>query len=161
MRFINPKGKWDFTKIKEEWNTPRSYVLETPDERSFHRNRRHMFLTKEQVSSTNVIESPPVIPRSCESSDSPTSQQTPRENVNPTGSNIAQTRCGRTVKPPEFLVMRNSKLSEKAISVQDTNYTSTLWDTIECCRGFEDMKYEIRSSLNFWVNFLMNVLLWG
>ena len=26
-------------------------------------------------------------------------------------------------------------------------YTSTLWNTIECCRGFEDMKDEISSSL--------------
>ena len=25
--------------------------------------------------------------------------------------------------------------------------TSTLWNTIECCRGFEDMKDEISSSL--------------
>ena len=25
--------------------------------------------------------------------------------------------------------------------------TSTLWNTIECCCGFEDMKDEIRSSL--------------
>ena len=27
------------------------------------------------------------------------------------------------------------------------NRTSTLWNTIECCRGFEDMKDEINSSL--------------
>ena len=26
-------------------------------------------------------------------------------------------------------------------------YTSTLWNTTECCRGFEDMKDEISSSL--------------
>ena len=26
--------------------------------------------------------------------------------------------------------------------------TGTLWNTIECCRGFEDMKDEISSSLN-------------
>ena len=35
VRFINPKGKWEFAKIKKEWNTPRSYVVETPDGRSF------------------------------------------------------------------------------------------------------------------------------
>ena len=49
VRFINPKGKWEFAKIKKEWNTPRSYVVETPDGRSFCRNRRHMFLTKEHL----------------------------------------------------------------------------------------------------------------
>ena len=27
------------------------------------------------------------------------------------------------------------------------HYTSTLWNTMECCRGFEDMKDEISSSL--------------
>ena len=26
-------------------------------------------------------------------------------------------------------------------------YTSTLWNTTECCRGFDDMKNEISSSL--------------
>ena len=26
-------------------------------------------------------------------------------------------------------------------------YTGTLWNTIECCRGFEDIKDEISSSL--------------
>ena len=37
--------------------------------------------------------------------------------------------------------------------------TGTLWNTMECCRGFEDMKDEISSSLKaslyFWVNFLL------
>ena len=28
VRFINSKGKWEFAKVKEEWNTPRSYVVE-------------------------------------------------------------------------------------------------------------------------------------
>ena len=102
VRFINPRGKWEFVKIKEEWNTPRNYVVETPDGRSFCRNRRHMFLTKEQVPSANVTVSPPVIPSSCESSDSLTTQETPRENVNPPGSNIIWTRSERTVKPSEY-----------------------------------------------------------
>ena len=83
VRFINPKGKWEFAKVKEEWNTPRSYVVETPDGRSFRRNRRHMFLTKEQVPSANVNVSPSIIPSSCEFSDSPSTQETPRENVDP------------------------------------------------------------------------------
>ena len=26
-------------------------------------------------------------------------------------------------------------------------YTSTMWNTIECCRGFQDIKDEINSSL--------------
>ena len=102
VRFINPKGKWEFAKVKEEWNTPRSYVVETPDRRSFRRNRRHMFLTKEQVAIANDTVSPSVIPSSCESSDFPTTQETPRENVDPPGSSIIQTRSGRTVKPPEY-----------------------------------------------------------
>ena len=42
-----------------------------------------MFLTKEQVPSANVTVSPSGISSSCESSDSPTTQETPRENVNP------------------------------------------------------------------------------
>ena len=83
VRFINPKGKWEFAKVKEEWNTARSYVVETPDRRSFCRNRRHMFLTKEQVPSANDTVSPSVIPSSCESSDFPTTRETPRENVAP------------------------------------------------------------------------------
>ena len=83
VRFINPKGKWEFAKIRKEWNTPRSYVVETPDGRSFCRNHRHMFLTQEQVLSASVTVSSPVIPSSCESSDSPTTQETPRENVTP------------------------------------------------------------------------------
>ena len=102
VRFINPKGKWEFAKIKEEWNTPRSYAVETPDGRSFRRNHSHMFLTKEQVPGANVTVSPSVIPSGCESSDSPTTQETPRENVDPSGSSIIQTRSGRTVKPPEY-----------------------------------------------------------
>ena len=61
-----------------------------------------MFFTKEQVPSANVTVSPPVIPSSCESSDSPTTQETPRENVSPPVSSIIQTRSGRTVKPPEY-----------------------------------------------------------
>ena len=102
VRFINPKGKWEFAKIKEEWNTPRSYVVETPCGRPFRRNRRNMFLTKEQVPSANVTVSPPVIPSSCESSDSPTTQESQRENANPPASSVVQTRSGRTVKPPEY-----------------------------------------------------------
>ena len=102
MRFINPEGKWEFAKIKEESNNPRSYVAETPDGKSFHRNHRHMFLTKEQVPSANFTVSPPVIPSSCESSDSPTTQETPKENVNPTGSSIVHSHSGRTAKPPEY-----------------------------------------------------------
>ena len=95
VRFIKPKEKREFAKIREEWNTPRSYVVETPDVRSFRRNPRHMFLTKEQVPIANVTVLLPVIPNSYESSDTTTTQETPRENVNPTGS-------GRTVKPPEY-----------------------------------------------------------
>ena len=49
VRFINPKeGKWEFAKIKKEW-------------RSFRRNRRHMFLTKEEVPSANLTVSPLVV----------------------------------------------------------------------------------------------------
>ena len=61
-----------------------------------------MFLTKEQVPSANVTVSPSVILSSCESSDSPTIQETPRENVDPHGSSVIQPRSGRTVKPPEY-----------------------------------------------------------
>ena len=61
VRFIDPKGKWEFAKIKEEWNTPRSYVVETPEGRSFRGNGRHMFMTKEEIPSANVTVSPPVI----------------------------------------------------------------------------------------------------
>ena len=32
-------------------------------------------------------------------------------------------------------------------SGEDHKKTSTLWNTIECCRGFKDMKDEISSSL--------------
>ena len=31
--------------------------------------------------------------------------------------------------------------------------TSTLWNTVECCRGLEDMKDEISSSLKASYNF--------
>ena len=61
-----------------------------------------MFLTKEKIPSANVTVSPPVIQSGCESSDSPTTQETPRENVTPPSSSIIQTRSGRTVKPPEY-----------------------------------------------------------
>ena len=44
VRFINPKGEWELAKIKKEWNTPRRYVVETPDGRSFRRNRRHIYV---------------------------------------------------------------------------------------------------------------------
>ena len=33
------------------------------------------------------------------------------------------------------------------ISVRTINYTSTMWNTVEYCRDFEDMKAEISSSL--------------
>ena len=76
VRFITPKGKWEFAKIKEEWNTLRSYAVETPDGISFRRNRRHIFWTKEQFPCDNVTLSPLVIQSSCESSDSPTTLKT-------------------------------------------------------------------------------------
>ena len=45
------------------------------------------------------------------------------------------------------------------------HFTSTLWNTIECCRDTEDMKDEISSSLKasyiFRLIFLLNVLLLG
>ena len=43
--------------------------------------------------------------------------------------------------------------------------TGTLWNTIVCCRGFEDMKDEISSSFKacdiFWVNFFTECATFG
>ena len=62
------------------------------------------------------------------------------------------------VSPPPPRGMKHSKRNIRDI-------TSTLWNTIECCRGIEDVKGETSSSLEasdiFWANFLLNVLLSG
>ena len=49
----------------------------------------------------------------------------------------------------EDLTSNNQKRTERIYQKRRRygHYTSTLWNTIECCRGFEDMKDEISNSL--------------
>ena len=96
MRHDN-KEQWRHVTIKKQHETPRSYVVETPEGKVYRRNRKHLrhtaskpinrelydFEIQPQNESTNVV------------SKTPPQQQTPATET------MVKTRSGRIVKPPE------------------------------------------------------------
>ncbi|CAC5364690.1 unnamed protein product [Mytilus coruscus] len=54
----NPKRKWDKGTLVRNNNTPKSYVIETPEGQIFKRNRKHLLKTKEdKIEQTSLEES--------------------------------------------------------------------------------------------------------
>ena len=61
-----------------------------------------------------------------------------------------RTKGGGVILPPALANSENKEARTMKLYTVTAYYitsTSTLWNTIECCRGFENMKDEISSSL--------------
>ena len=96
MRHDN-KEQWRHVTIKKQHETPRSYVVETPEGKVYRRNRKHLRHTASKPINRELYdfeiqpqnESPNVV------SKTPPQQQTPATET------MVKTRSGRIVKPPE------------------------------------------------------------
>lgn len=54
VRFLNPRGDWEFGHIAGKDINPRSYVVETPIGKQYRRNRKHLFPTRERLQHTQL-----------------------------------------------------------------------------------------------------------
>ena len=122
IRFKNPKGNWEYATIQGESNAPRSFIVQTPDGRSYRRNRNHKFKTREQAPSDtpqlsdNTLVNPNIVPNAIQNiksaannnyeqiSDNTGENEVITEMPVITRSPIKATRSGRVSKPPIRLI---------------------------------------------------------
>ena len=105
VRFMGPKGNWEYGTIENKHRMPRSYNVVTPTGRKFRRNRKHMvpepeiddFDVNDPVQNPNVTSgSPGPSGLQGQNANSQSQQMQAPEQQHP----VIKTRSGRVVKPP-------------------------------------------------------------
>ncbi|XP_064621114.1 uncharacterized protein K02A2.6-like [Lineus longissimus] len=113
VRFRTLRGQWKYGTVQDKLpDVPRSYNIQTPEGKSFRRNRRHMFQTREN-NIPNEGTRPRVMYTSGDPPHAPANDHTdvnvapqaavaePIPTINNTPGYV--TRSGRTSKPPDKL----------------------------------------------------------